>query len=37
MDRYDSVFVVTDGKKSPNKLIDVLKFFRNKDISVVYV
>ena len=37
MDRYDSVFVVTDGKKSPNKLIDVLKFFKNKDISVVYV
>lgn len=37
MDRYDSVFVVTDGKKSPNKLIDVLRFFKNKDISVVYV
>lgn len=37
MDRYDSVFVVTDGKKSPNKLMDVLKFFKNKDISVVYV
>lgn len=37
LDKYDTVYIITDGTKRPNELLKVLESFGNKNIAVVNI
>lgn len=37
LDKYDIVYIITDGTKRPTELLKVLESFGNKNIAVVYI
>lgn len=37
LDKYDTVYIITDGTKRPTELLKVLESFGNKNIAVVYI
>ncbi len=37
LDKYDFVFIVTDGKILPDKMIEVLHSYENEKISIIFI